>query len=117
MLVTSLVMSIGGIIGSFYISTLHALPFILGVILTTCLNIVKVIWLERAVNATVNLEDQKAAARQIRLHYVLRLLLTLLVLLAAVFIPFIDLWGAVVGLFTFHPAKYALGVFIKTDDL
>ena len=117
MLGTALLMIIAGVIASFYIEVLQAVPFVLGVFISTSLNIIKVIWLERAVIAAVKLDDKKSASNLVRLHYVLRLLFTALVLIGGAFLPFIDLWGLLIGLFTYHPAKYALGVFINNGDV
>ena len=117
MLVAGFIFSAIGLIASMHVEVISPIPFTLGVFVSTALNIIKVIWLERIVSATVKLEDEKAAARFVRLHYMLRLLFTALVLFGGAFLPFIDLWGLVIGLFTYHPAKYALGVFIKNDDI
>jgi len=116
MLVAGMVMAIGGAVLSVFYPVINPFTFSAGVLLTTVLNIVKVVWLERAVEKAVGMEDQTAAGNFIRLQYLLRMLLTGLTLFAAVVIPFVELWGAVVGLFTFHAAKYSLGFIIKEDN-
>ena len=117
MLATGIVMVVIGTIASAHIEILSAVPFAIGIFVSTTLNIIKIIWLERVVSAVAKLEDEKAASNLVRLHYVLRLLFTALVLVGGAFAPFVDLWGLVIGLFTYHPAKYALGVFIKNEDI
>jgi len=115
MLVAGLIMSIAGFVFSIFNPIIHPLYFTFGVLLTTGLNVLKVVWLERAVQAAVLMEDQTASSNYIRVHYLLRFLLTGLVLVAAVYIPFIDLFGAIFGLFTYHAGKYSLGIFIKQE--
>ena len=117
MLATGLIMAVIGAIVSTHVEVITAIPFAAGVFLSTALNIIKIIWLERVVSAAAKLEEEKSASNLVRLHYVLRLLFTALVLVGGAIAPFIDLWGLVIGLFTYHPAKYALGVFIKNEDI
>jgi len=117
MLVTALIMIItGAIVSVFYPVIPSLLFFALGVLLTTCLNIVKVVWLEKSVQKAATMEDPATAGNYIRLQYLLRFLFTGLVLIFAVLVPVIDLWGALVGIFTFHVAKYSLPLIIKTND-
>lgn len=106
---------------AFFISLQHAVldifPFAFGVLLSTAINIVKVVWLERAVDRATNMDDEKAAGAYIRGQYLLRFLMTGGILVAAAILsegPSL-LWGAVVGLFTFHPAKYSLAHIVKTE--
>ena len=86
--------------------SLDALYFAFGVILTSSLNIFKVFLLERAVKKTTSLEIPDAGKNYIRIQYLLRYLLTGIVLLAAGLIstyvdpPFINVWGAAAGIFT-----------------
>ena len=116
MLITALIMIIAGAVASVYFPDLSPIPFSFGVLLSTGLNIIKVIWLDRAVKNAVNMTDQSAASNYIKLQYLLRFLFTALILIIAVFVPFIDFLGAVIGLFTFHVAKYALGSMLKDSD-
>jgi len=120
MLVTALVMAVAGTVASVFYP-IHSLHFAIGVLLTTGLNIIKVIWLEHAVEKAVAMDDQTAASNYIRMQYLLRLLLTGLILVFAavmanrMFVPSL-LWGAVIGIFTFHAAKYALVFIVKAND-
>ena len=116
MLVSALVMVICGTIASFYFEVLRPVPFAFGVLLTTGLNIIKTVWLERSIDRAMAIGDDTAATNHIRIHALLRFALTGLVLALAVFVPFIDLWGAVAGIFTYHPAKYALYFITKSDN-
>jgi len=114
MLATGLIMAVAGFVFSLFQPIIHPFNFMLGVLLTTGLNIVKAIWLERVVERAVTIESQDAAANLIRVQYFLRFLLTGAVLVAAALIPVVDLWGAVAGIFTFHAAKYYLMLTVKT---
>ena len=116
MLVAALIIIIAGAVAFVFYPVISVLPFSLGVLLMTGLNIVKVIWLEQAVQKAVDMEDQVAAGNYIRMQYLFRLLLTGLVFIIAILVPIIDLWGALAGIFTFHAAKYALAFIVKTDD-
>ena len=117
MLITALVMvAAGAVVSAFYPIIPSILFFSFGILLTTCLNIVKVVWLEQAVQKAVDMEDPATAGSYIRIQYLLRFLLTGLVFIFAILVPFIDLWGALVGLFTFHVAKYTLRSIIKSDS-
>jgi len=116
MLVTAAIMIIAGIVASTYYFALLPVPFAFGVLLTTFHNIIKVVWLEQAVDKSVAMEDKVTAGNYIRVQYLLRLLFTGLVLVIAIFIPAIDFLGAAIGIFTFHAAKWSLGFIVKTDD-
>lgn len=86
--------------------SLEALYFAVGVTLTSSLNVLKVVMLERTVKKVVDMEEQDAGKNYIRLQYLFRYFLTGIVLLAAGLVsvyvkpPFINVWGAVAGIFT-----------------
>ena len=86
--------------------SIDALYFAFGVLLTSALNIGKIFLLERTVRRTLDLDDPDAGKNYIRLQYLLRYFLTGAILLAAGLIsvyvepPFINVWGAVIGIFT-----------------
>ena len=119
MIITAGIMIVAGIVGSIYFPVLQAHYFAIGIILTTALNIIKVIWLERTTErvASMSLDEQEIAGNHIRFQYLLRLFLTgaVLVFAALIAIPSL-LWGAVAGIFTYHPAKYALWFVIKAEN-
>ena len=91
------------LVGFLYFRSSAAIPFALGVLLASALNCVKLKLLERAVDRAVTL-GKEAVGKYIQTQYILRFLLTGLVLAAAATLPFIDLWGAVAGLFTMQIA-------------
>jgi predicted outer membrane lipoprotein len=116
MMASGLIISVAGFVFSLFQPLIHPFNFTLGVLLTTGLNIVKAVWLERVVERAVAMENQDAAANLIRVQYLLRFLFTGLVLVFAALVPVVDLWGAVAGIFTFHAAKYYLMFKVKLDD-
>jgi len=94
--------------------SLEALYFALGVVLTSALNVLKVFMLERTVKKAVDMEEAVAGKNYVRLQYLLRYFLTGIVLLAAGLVsvyvkpPFINIWGAVAGVFTLQVAVIAV---------
>jgi len=93
----------------------QALPFALGVLLTSALNVLKVKMLERSVNKIVNMENVESGKNFARLQYLLRYFLTGIVLVAAALTPFINIWGAIIGIFTLQISIIAAKI-MKLDD-
>jgi len=113
MVIVALVMIAAGAV---FFRSAEALPFALGVFLTTALNVLKAVWLEHTVNRVVEMEEGKAGSNLVRFQYLLRFILTGLVMVAAVYLPFIHLWGAVAGIFTFHIAAHLLRFTIPKQE-
>jgi len=67
-------------VGVVYYRSLAAVPFALGVLITSGLNILKVRMLEKTVQKVVHMDDQEAGKNVVRLQYLLRYLLTGVVL-------------------------------------
>ena len=86
--------------------SLEAVYFAFGVVLTSALNAIKVVLLERTVRKAVDIEEPDAGKNYVRLQYLLRYFLTGAVLLAVGLVtayakpPFINIWGAIAGIFT-----------------
>ncbi|MCL2372214.1 MAG: hypothetical protein FWC78_02285 [Defluviitaleaceae bacterium] len=93
-----------------------ALAFAFGVAMSAGVNAFKVFLLKKAVNTAVGMGTSRAATNHLRVQYFLRYLATAVVLVAAVFIPFVDFFGAVFGIFTLAIASYGLKFFIKDDQ-
>ena len=85
------------------------LPFAYGALLTCALNCVKVLLIERTVQKTVTMQSGGLAFGWGQ--YMLRFLLTGAVLVLAALSPYISLWGAVAGIFTFQVSAYMLKLF------
>ena len=88
-----------------YYRSLDFLPFALGALLGVALNVVKVLMLDKTVNRAVQMEKARAG-NYIRIQLFLRYVLTGLVFLAAVLIPFINIWGAAIGVCTLQIALF-----------
>jgi hypothetical protein len=86
--------------------SIEAIYFAFGVILTSSLNVLKILLLDRAVRKAIDSNEPKVGSNYIRVQQIIRYLLTGTVLLAAGLIsvyinpPFINIWGAVAGIFT-----------------
>lgn len=98
------------VIGTVFYRSLEALYFAFGVILTSSLNVFKVILLERTVKKVADMEQPDVGKNYVRFQYLLRYFLTGMVLLVAGLVsvyvkpPFINIWGAVAGIFTLQIA-------------
>jgi len=111
------------IIGAIYYRSLIAIPFAFGVMITTGLNILKFRMLERTVQKVVNMDDQETGKNTVRFQYLLRYVLTGVVLVAIGFIhtytseppfyrehPWFSVWGT---LFPNAPESFKTAPFIS----
>ena len=101
--VSALVLIAGGIVLILVVASLpskEAFPYAIGVLLSSALNVAKVCMLERTVQKTLDMEDADAGKNFVRLQYLLRYLLTGVILVVAALTPFINIWGAILGIFT-----------------
>ena len=110
--ISALAIMIGGAI--FY-RTLEALNFALGVFLSTALTILKIYLLDRNVSRILDMDDAKAGRNYFQAQYIVRYLLTGAVLVAAALIPFINIYGAVLGVLTMQIAVFAVKM-MKIDE-
>ena len=74
------------VIGAVFYRSLAAIPFALGVMVTSGLNIIKLRMLERTVRKVINMDDQEAGKNVVRLQYLFRYFITGVVLVAVGFI-------------------------------
>jgi len=98
--------------GAVYYRSAEAFPFAYGVMLTSALNAVKVVLIERSVARVVR-ESAQSGKAVLQFQYLLRYALTAVVLVLAALAPFISLWGAIAGVFTFQIAAYAMKFFFR----
>lgn len=110
----AVVMIAGG--AAFHRSMPEILYFALGVILATGLNMVKLKMLERTAERLVSSDNDAVGKSFVGMQYLLRLVLTIGMFLAAVFVPFIDLFGAVFGVFTLPISMHILRFFLPMQD-
>ena len=97
-----------------YYRSFAFLPFAIGALLGGGLNVLKIILLNRIVEKTVA-GNADVTVRSFYAQYFLRLFLTIGVLLAAVWVPFISLWGAAAGVISFPIAAYSMRFFKPQD--
>ena len=104
--------------GAAYHGISNALHFALGVLLTSGLNAAKVALIERTVQRTLEMEGEQNASNYVRLQSLTRLFLTAAVLAFAALNPgYINIWGAVAGLFTWQIGAYSMKFFKNNPDL
>jgi len=94
------------IIGAAIYRSIDALYFAIGVILSSSLNVGKVFLLERTVQKTLEMDNPTTGKNYVRFQFFLRYVCTGLILAGAGLIstyvdpPFINIWGAIAGIFT-----------------
>ena len=88
-----------------YYRSLDFLPFALGTLLGVALNLFKIRLLDRTVDRAMHMEKERAG-NYIRFQHFLRFLLTGLLFLLAVLVPFISLWGTAAGICTLQIAVF-----------
>ena len=101
--------------GAAYYRSLSVIPFALGVLLMSALNAATVIMLKRSFEKTLDMEG-KAAGKFAQSQNLLRYLLIGLVLVLAVKVPFIGLWGVIAGIFTMPVALYSMQFFYNSGE-
>jgi len=104
------------VIGAIIYRSPEALLFIAGAAMTTALNVLKVIMLERAVNKAVEKETGAAAGNYIRIQYLLRFFLTGAVLVGCALLNHTMLWGAAAGIFTLQIAALTSRFHTKGEE-
>ena len=102
--ISFIVLVAGGII--YYRST-KCLPFILGAFLGTSLNVFKIIMIERTVKKATGMEKEQVK-NYVTIQHFLRFLLTGVILFLSAILQFINLWGAVAGVLSFHVAAFSM---------
>ncbi|MGI6577389.1 MAG: ATP synthase subunit I [Eubacteriales bacterium] len=99
------IVSICVIVSVIYYRSLGFLPFLFGALLGSAVSIAKIFLLERTIDKALKME-KKSAGQYVSIQYILRLLLTGVVLVLGAVVPQINLWGVVSGIFAFHIALY-----------
>ena len=103
------------IVGAVFLQPYYVLGFILGVALSAGLNIFKIWCLKFTVKRATTMEGASASAFTSAMG-LLRLVLTGLVLVAAHFLPVVNLFGAAVGLLSMPIAAYSINFFVRRDE-
>ena len=115
-MITALLMMIAGIVLSFYFEAITPISFALGVAAAASLNTLKVLWLKKTVETAVSLNSELAGS-YVRIQHSMRFLFTGVVLVAIVFIPFIDIVGALCGIMTMPVAAHTMQFFHRRDTI
>ena len=95
------------LISVLYYRSMKFLPFLFGVLLGSSLSILKVFLLEHTVNKALTMEKTRAGA-YVSIQYILRFLLTGIVLYFGAVVPQVSLWGVAAGILSFQLAAYNL---------
>jgi len=109
------------LVGAAIYRSIDALYFAIGVILMSSLNVFKIWLLEKSVRKTLDMDDPDAGKNYVKLQYLARYFLTAAVLFGAGLItmyvepPFINVWGALAGVFTLQIAVI-ISRHMKIDD-
>jgi len=116
---------VGAVLYSIFSTTAAGISFFCGAVMTSALNMLKVVMIQRTVDKVVDIDDVGAGKNFSRFQYLLRLLTSggvlLIAALLATLVPFVDislLWGAIIGIFTLQVAA-VLAKFVgaKEDEL
>jgi len=93
--------------GAAFFRSSFAVGFALGIGISMVLNLVKIKSLQFCVNRAVRMDTARAGAF-ISASYILRYVLTGLVIVAAHFLPVVDMFGAAIGLLSLPFANYVV---------
>ena len=99
-----------------YYRSLAFLPFAAGVLLGGAINALKVFLLDRSIKKSIDMEKEKAG-KYIVFQYLLRFLLTGLVLVLSAVLSFISIWGAAAGVLTLQIAVYIMKYTLRHEEL
>lgn len=106
MIITIFIIALASVLISIiYYRSLEFLPFLFGVVLGSAVSFAKIFLLEHTVNKAIDLEKHKASS-YVTVQYLLRLVLTGVVLYLGAVVPQINLLGVVVGILAFQAAVY-----------
>jgi len=90
--------------------------FAAGILFGYAVTCFRVVSLERNLNRSADLTSNKARVYAL-LGFFFRYILTFGALALAVFMPFLDMWGAFIGVLSLQPAGYMVRLFIKDEDV
>ncbi|MCL2405680.1 MAG: ATP synthase subunit I [Defluviitaleaceae bacterium] len=105
--IISILMMAGGAV---FFRSSFAVGFALGIGISMVLNLVKIVWLKHCVTRATSMESAKGGA-YVSIHYILRFILTGLVITATHFLPVVDMFGAAIGLLSMPFANYVVHFF------
>ena len=88
-----------------YHRSLGFLPFMVGLVLGSVVSIAKVMLVERAVEKALRMDQQRVGG-YVGGQYLLRMLLTAVVLIIGALVSWISLWGVAAGVIAFQLGIY-----------
>lgn len=105
-------------LGLLVIHFVHAferpLPYTVGLLTGCLLSAVKVVLLEKVLERSLDLQEEKPAKNYAHLQSLLRYLLTIVVLLSVVAFPRVfGLWGMIVGVLSLQASAYISGMIVR----
>jgi uncharacterized Tic20 family protein len=93
----------------------NILYYIIGVLVGFAFDVVKLVMMSNTIEKAVDMSP-KDASNYVRLQYSARFFMTLVVLVAAFKIPFVDVVGVIIELLLMQPASYITNFFIKKNE-
>jgi len=103
--------------GLAFFRSYEAIPFAIGAGMAAFTNVVRVVWLKKTINKSVEMETPKGAKYFFQIHYFLRIVFTGVMLLIAALAPdnIVNLLGVIIGILTFPVAMRLMQLFIPPD--
>jgi len=88
-----------------YYRSLDFIPYMIGLVLGSVVSVVKVMLVERAVEKALRMDQQRVGG-YVGGQYLLRMLLTAVVLIIGALVSWISLWGVAAGVIAFQLGIY-----------
>lgn len=103
--------------GALFFRSFDAVPFAVGAGIAGVANAIRVLWLKKVIQKSVEMDTSKAAGLIFQVHYFLRIVFTGLVLLVAQILPdnIVNLFAVIIGILTFPVAMRLIQFFIPPD--
>jgi len=117
LLVLALIVMAAGAVSTMFHGFFAPVPFILGVLWITAVNVAKALLIDRMVETIAEMQDPAQSKGYVLGQFLTRFLLIGVALVVAALVPGKSfLWGAIAGLLTFQPAVYTLHFTLPKDN-
>jgi len=117
LLVLALIVMVVGAVSTMFHEFFAPVPFVLGVLWITVVNVIKALWIDRMVETIAEMQDSAQSKGYVLGQFLTRFLLIGVALVVAALVPYRGfLWGAIAGLLTFQPAVYTLHFTLPKDN-
>lgn len=97
-----------------YYRSLDFIPYMIGLVLGSVVSVVKVMLVERAVEKALRMDQQRVGG-YVGGQYLLRMLLTAVVLIIGALVSWISLWGVAAGVIAFQLGIYLVQLRNRID--